>query len=56
MMIKKVVMIKPFSICFSVSAQKAIEEGKTPAIQIAARDWNDVSRATKIELDAPIKV
>ena len=39
-----------------VSAQKAIDEGKTPAIQIADRDWNDVSTATKIEMQPPTKV
>ena len=43
------------SLCL-VSAQKAIGEGKTPAIQIADRDWNDVSTATKIKMEPPIKV
>ena len=39
-----------------VSAQKAIDEGKTPAIQIADRDWNDVSTATRIKMEPPTKV
>ena len=37
----------------SVNMRKAIEEGKSPAIQISERRWNDESSGLTINMAAP---
>ena len=41
---------------FSVSAKKAISEGRTPAIVISGRAWNDVSSGASLQMEAPVEV
>ena len=41
---------------FSVDMQREIEEGKSPAIQISDRSWNDESSGVSINMKPPTGV
>ena len=42
-----------FLLLFSVDMQREIEEGKSPAIQISDRIWNDESSGVSFKMEPP---
>ena len=41
---------------FIVSIEKEIKEGKSPAIRVSERKWNDESSGISINMENPVQV